>query len=224
MIILGIETSTAVCSVGLASELELIAERSIVESHIHSEKLLTLVREMCEERKITLQQLDGIAISIGPGSFTGLRIGLSTAKGLSYSLGKPLYDVSTFDAISTSVFISHPEFKRNVICIDAKQGEYYIEVNEKSDGASIPILPVHIDDISSVISSIQSDTIIVTDRIDELKKASGIHVQVESVLPYCRGDIIAKKAFEKVKSGDNKISENLEPLYLKNFIVQTKLK
>ena len=130
MTILGIETSTAVCSVGLANEFDLRAEKSIIETHIHSEKLLTLIQELCDEQKMKLSQLDGVAVSIGPGSFTGLRIGLSTAKGLCFALEKPLIAVSTFASIAKSVTISHPEYARIIVCIDAKQREYYIGVYE----------------------------------------------------------------------------------------------
>ena len=75
MAILGIETSTAVCSVGMIEENGAMQERALIESHIHSEKLLTLIDAVCRG---SLKMLQGVAVSIGPGSFTGLRIGLST--------------------------------------------------------------------------------------------------------------------------------------------------
>jgi tRNA threonylcarbamoyladenosine biosynthesis protein TsaB len=115
MTVLGIETSTAVCSVGLANDSGSCTEQSLVESHIHSEKLLTLVRGVCEDQKFALSQLDSVAISIGPGSFTGLRIGLSTAKGICYSLGIPLIAVPAFEAIADAVFACHPKFDRVVV-------------------------------------------------------------------------------------------------------------
>ncbi len=133
MTVLGIETSTAVCSVGLVNESGMRIERSLVESHIHSEKLLTLIQDVCEDQKMALSKLDGVAISIGPGSFTGLRIGLSTAKGLCYVLGKPLVAVPTFEAIATCVCMSHPGCVRVIVCVDAKQGDYYFCVYEKRD-------------------------------------------------------------------------------------------
>jgi tRNA threonylcarbamoyl adenosine modification protein YeaZ len=82
------------------------AEKSLTETHIHSEKLLTLIQELCDEQKLKLSQLDGVAVSIGPGSFTGLRIGLSTAKGLCFALEKPLIAVPTFVSIAKSVIIA----------------------------------------------------------------------------------------------------------------------
>ena len=103
MIVLGIETSTEVCAVGLANDDGAYAERALVESHIHSEKLLTLITEILEQQHTQLSELDAISVSIGPGSFTGLRIGLSTAKGLCFALGKPLVIVPTLEAMAMAV-------------------------------------------------------------------------------------------------------------------------
>ncbi len=98
--ILGIETATEVCSVALVGGTEVVAERSVNEKNIHSERLLTLVDEMLKETGHTVQAIDGIAVSIGPGSFTGLRIGLSTAKGLAMARTVPIYAVPTLDGIA----------------------------------------------------------------------------------------------------------------------------
>ncbi len=106
MIILGLETSTAVCSVGLFRDGLPEIERSIRESHIHSEKLLSLVQEVIQAAGVSLDRVDAIAISIGPGSFTGLRIGLSTAKGLSFALDKPIVAVATFEAMAEERAVS----------------------------------------------------------------------------------------------------------------------
>jgi len=134
-----------------------------------SEKLLTLIQELCDEQKIKLSQLDGVAVSIGPGSFTGLRIGLSTAKGLCFALEKPLMAVSTFASIAKSVSGSHPDCPRIIVCIDAKQREYYIGVYEQNNGTVCEVLPVHIGSIASAIAAASLKTLIVTDRTDEVK-------------------------------------------------------
>lgn len=224
MTVLGIETSTAVCSVGLTNESGLHAERSLVESHIHSEKLLTLVRGVCEDQKITLPQIDGIAVSIGPGSFTGLRIGLSTAKGLCYALGKPLIAVPAFESVAEAVFVSHPQFGRVVVCVDAKQGDYYFGAYEKTNGTLCEFLPVQIGTLSAALSAITGETMIVTDRIDEVKKILNTCGVIENILSYCRGDVIARIAIEKLKDGVKNAPENLEPMYLKDFVIRTHVK
>jgi len=220
MTVLGIETSTAVCSAGLANESGPIAERSIVESHIHSEKLLTLIQELCEENKIELQQLDGVAVSIGPGSFTGLRIGLSTAKGLCYAVGKPLIAVSAFESVAEAFCRSHPQIKKVIIFVDAKQGEYYTGGYEKKSGKINDFYPVRVGNLNKDIITSDSETAIITDRIDEIKKNADKCGVIDNILSYCRGDVIARKAVEKLKNGIEDAPKDIEPMYLKDFVVR----
>jgi len=231
MTILGIETSTAVCSVGLArqssksiggqaNEFGSQSERSLIESHIHSEKLLTLIQELCDEQKIKLSQLDGVAVSIGPGSFTGLRIGLSTAKGLCFALEKPLIAVPTFMSIARSVTILHPECARIVVCIDAKQREYYIGVYEQNNGTVHEVTAVQIGSFSSALAAASTKTMIITDHTNEVKTESDNSIIVENVLSYCRGDVVARIAIEKWNAGERNVWEQLEPMYLKDFVVR----
>jgi len=221
-LILGIETSTAVCSVGFADENGLRAERSLVESHIHSEKLLTLIQELCDMEQVTLRQIDGVAFSIGPGSFTGLRIGLSTAKGLCYALDRPLLAVPTFLSMAKSVFREHPNYPKVGVCIDAKQREYYIGVYEKRDGMIREVLPVQIGTLPDLAAA--SASIIVTDRLDSVKTESRGSDLIMEVFPYCRGDMVAATALEQGIPGRRTGWEELEPMYLKDFVVRTRTK
>ncbi len=220
MTVLGIETSTAVCSAGLADESGPMAELSVVESHIHSEKLLTLIRELCEEKKIELQQLDGVAVSIGPGSFTGLRIGLSTAKGLCYAVSKPLIAVPAFESAAEAFFISHPQIKRVAIIADAKQGDYYMGGYEKTNGKIFDFYPVRVGSLNQYIFESNAETAVITDRIDEIKKIADKCGVIDNILSYCRGDIVARIAIEKLKNGIEKAPKDLEPMYLKDFVVR----
>jgi tRNA threonylcarbamoyladenosine biosynthesis protein TsaB len=224
MIVLGIETSTAVCSVGLAHDSGVCLERSIIESHIHSEKLLTLVQDVCIAQKILLTDIDGIAISHGPGSFTGLRIGLSSAKGLCFSLGKPLVTVSTFEAIARTVFMSHQKSELVLICVDAKQGEYYFGAYKMTGGVLQEVLPVQIGNLSDALSLVSGHPIIVSDRIDEIEKVSENGGVIENILSYCKGDAIARIGIEKLKSGVKNAADDTEPLYLKDFVLRTQRK
>jgi tRNA threonylcarbamoyladenosine biosynthesis protein TsaB len=235
MTILGIETSSAVCSVGLArlsstiidgkvQEFTMHSEKSVVESHIHSEKLLTLIQKLCDEQQMNLSQLDGVAVSIGPGSFTGLRIGLSTAKGLCCALEKPLIAVPTFASIARSVTKSHPDCTRVIVCIDAKQREYYIGVYDHNNGVASEALPVHIGSLSSALAAASLKTVIATDHTNEVKTGSDETIIVEDVFPYCRGDVIAHIALENWSAGGKHSWEQLEPMYLKDFVVRVQMK
>ena len=100
MTVLGIETATPVCAVGCADEAGLAAENRIYRPNAHAESLPLLVRQVLEQTGIPADRLDGIAVSIGPGSFTGLRIGLGFAKGMAFALKKPLLAVPTADVVA----------------------------------------------------------------------------------------------------------------------------
>jgi len=224
MTVLGIETSTAACSVGLANDSGMQTEHSLIESHIRSEKLLTLIQEIYDEQKITLSQIDGVAVSIGPGSFTGLRIGLSTAKGLCYASGKPLIAVSSFESVAEAVFVSRPQTSRVIVSVDAKQGDYYFGGYERKYGACCEFLPVQIGSLNSALSAVNRETTIITDQIDEVKKFADKSGVIENILSYCRGDVIARIAIEKLKEGVKNAPENLEPMYLKDFVIRKREK
>lgn len=96
--ILGIETATSICSVGLAESDHFIAELRFNIKNIHAEVLSESIEQLLRLAKIDLKNIEAFAVSIGPGSFTGLRIGLATAKGLAFASDKPLLAVSTLQA------------------------------------------------------------------------------------------------------------------------------
>jgi tRNA threonylcarbamoyladenosine biosynthesis protein TsaB len=93
--ILCIETATEVCSVALSKSGRCIAEKSITEANVHGSILTVFIEDILKEEQLKISDLSAIAYSAGPGSYTGLRIGLSVAKGLCYGAGLPLIEVST---------------------------------------------------------------------------------------------------------------------------------
>src|SRR5580698_2134381 len=98
--ILCIETSTAVCSTALAVDGKIVALQESTQLHIHAEKLVVFINVVLEQAGILISTLDAVAVGTGPGSYTGLRIGTSTAKGLCYTLEKPLLAISTLKAMA----------------------------------------------------------------------------------------------------------------------------
>jgi tRNA threonylcarbamoyladenosine biosynthesis protein TsaB len=127
MMILSIETATELCGTALIHKGECIVQKSVAEKNIHSERLLVLIDEVLKQAQIEVKALDGIAVSIGPGSFTGLRIGLSAAKGLAYAQSLPLLAVPTLDSIAEEAVRMNAAKEGDVICalIDAKRDEAY---------------------------------------------------------------------------------------------------
>src|ERR1019366_8444443 len=104
-IILNIETATTVCSVSLAKDGCLLALQEQNGDYSHSENLTLFIQDVCRQASIALSDIDAIAVSKGPGSYTGLRIGVSTAKGLCYSLNKPLIAINTLQHLALSISI-----------------------------------------------------------------------------------------------------------------------
>ncbi|MBI2967515.1 MAG: tRNA (adenosine(37)-N6)-threonylcarbamoyltransferase complex dimerization subunit type 1 TsaB [Bacteroidetes bacterium] len=99
-LILNIETATKACSVALASNGKLLSlKESHDETYRHSEVLTSYIEDACRQAGVSIEKIDAVAISKGPGSFTGLRIGVSTAKGICYGLKKPLISVPTLQAM-----------------------------------------------------------------------------------------------------------------------------
>ncbi len=130
MIALGIETATTVCGVALLRDGMAPVERVLDIPNVHSEQLVPLIQEVMEHSGVSIQQLDVIAVSIGPGSFTGLRIGLSVAKGLSFAADIPLIPVSTLQALAYNLVLAGSGFSGTEILslLDAHRGEVYCAV------------------------------------------------------------------------------------------------
>ena len=124
-LILLIETATKSCSVALALNDKIIAcKEEVNEKYSHAEQLNTFILNLFQGQKLDLQNIDAIAVSKGPGSYTGLRIGISTAKGLCYSLDKPLISISTLRSMAYGVAQKETA---DLYCpmIDARRMEVY---------------------------------------------------------------------------------------------------
>ncbi len=137
--ILNIETATAVCSVALAKDGKIIALQESSQPNIHAEKIVLFIRNAMEEASLPYAALDAIAIGSGPGSYTGLRIGTSTAKGLCYAIDKPLIAVPTLKAMAAA---SQASVMRSDVyycsMIDARRLEVYTAMYDYSGKEIVP--------------------------------------------------------------------------------------
>ena len=122
MKILGIDTSTPIGSVALIDDDTLVAEHTLNIVQAHSSRLMPAIDTVLKWGDITADDLDGCAVGIGPGSFTGIRIGVATIKALCYALDKPIVGVSTLEAIAYNL-----RWTNDVICplLDARRSEIY---------------------------------------------------------------------------------------------------
>ena len=162
MLVLGIETSTMQGGVALLSERGLLSEYLLNVKATHTERLLPLIDRALRDAGITLRQIEGLAVAVGPGSFTGLRIGLSTAKGLAVAAGKPLVGVSTLEAMAwTLPFCAYP------VCpvLDARKGELYCALFRHEGERLIRLMEDAALSPDSLLSWIQGATVFLGDGV-----------------------------------------------------------
>lgn len=219
--ILAIETATDVCGVAVVQNQIVIALRERAEKYVHSEKLLPMIDEALRDASISPKHIDAVAVSIGPGSFTGLRIGLSTAKGLALSLGKPVIAVPTLDALAYTFFRAKGKASASVVCpmIDAKRDEaffcfYRIDAAGVSRQSEYAIAPK-----SKIVEMAPASTIFVGDGA----KGMGVSREFDASKRFnpslvCSAESVGLVAESAgVKLSPEELS-SLEPLYLREFI------
>ncbi len=137
--ILNIETSTEVCSVTIAKNGELLFKKETPEGLRHSELLTVFIEELVKENNFELSQLDAVAVSKGPGSYTGLRIGVSVAKGLCYGLKIPLIAVNSLEVMGIHAAESSSEKMLFCPMIDARRMEVYTALYNAEGEAILPV-------------------------------------------------------------------------------------
>lgn len=217
-LILNIDTSTKSTSVALADSnrlLELVEEHDVVS---HASKLTAFIQEALKNAKKTMQDLDAIAISIGPGSYTGLRIGLSTAKGLSYALKIPIIAICPLEAMA--IQLKNNYLKNNklfVSTMNSRKNEIYCSILELGKGIVSGPEAVVLD--SSFLQDFENESIIIAGNgIDKVKTViKNKDVAYVEDLFFSAKNLIS---LSNEKYLENKFDDlaYLEPNYLKPFI------
>lgn len=220
-LILNIETATTVCSVSVAKDGKLLGTKEQNGDYSHAENLTLFIEEVIKQSGITLKQLDAVAVSKGPGSYTGLRIGVSTAKGLCYALEKPLIAINTLQHLSLALTLKDGELACPMI--DARRMEVYCAIYDQQGKELMPTSAEIIDEHSFADFLKEHKVIFAGDGAakckDVLSKKSNA-IFVDNVFPSAKNMItLSEKAFQE------KQFENLayfEPFYLKDFVAGKK--
>ena len=128
--ILCVDTSSFICSVSIFENLSLISSNSTEVEKSHSKLIIQLIDQSLKDANIKINEIDAFAVSMGPGSYTGLRIGVSTIKGLCYSLEKPLISINTLEILSKSALNHINNYNNFFICpmIDARRMEVFTKM------------------------------------------------------------------------------------------------
>ncbi|MCD8072478.1 MAG: tRNA (adenosine(37)-N6)-threonylcarbamoyltransferase complex dimerization subunit type 1 TsaB [Alistipes sp.] len=225
--ILGIETGTDICSVSLSKEGEAPAVMDSGAGNDHARTLAVLIEQILKEAGISPSGLSAVAVSSGPGSYTGLRIGVSTAKGLCYGAGIPLIAVgSLYSLAAVAVAQAGPFEAGTVLCpmIDARRMEVYARLY---DGGLNPLSDTgaHIIDRESfgdAISRAGKFVIFGNGAAKCREVLAGPKVEYIDVRPSGAG--LVRAAWEKYRAGKFKDAAYFEPFYLKDFVVTTSRK
>jgi tRNA threonylcarbamoyladenosine biosynthesis protein TsaB len=215
-LLLNIETTTTNCSVSLSKEGETLVLKEDYNSNFsHAESLHVFIGDVVKSAKIKLSEIDAIAVSKGPGSYTGLRIGVSAAKGLCFSLDKPLISVSTLESLSHQVKIDTGCI---VPMLDARRMEIYSAVFD-ANHHQIREIQAQILDESSFLDYLNKDKVYFIGNGVEKTKTVIQHKNatfIENKLPSAKE--MGTLAFEKYKNNDFENVAYFEPFYLKDFI------
>ena len=224
MYILNIETATKNCSVALAKNGETILCKEISElGYSHAEKLHVFIEEICNESSIQLKDLQAIAVSKGPGSYTGLRIGVSAAKGFCYALDIPLISVDTLAVLASQAVSIAKENDLIVPMIDARRMEVYSSIFNNKLEKTREIEAQIIDKNS--FASIENTIYFVGDSSEKAKavltKSNFIFLD-EIVYPSAKD--MSAISFQKFLNKDFEDVAYFEPFYLKDFLITTSKK
>lgn len=234
MRILALETATGACTVAVVADGNVLAEVTLQVPRAHSARLMPLIAQMVADSGIAKTDLDGIAVGIGPGSFTGLRIGLATAKGLAYALDKPCAGVSTLKAMA---FGTGAQIGLVVPMLDAKRGEVFTAIYAAGDtdpntwAELLPPSHMHVSQVAEALRSLRAGlrhtwqfvTVcgdVAARYIDQLELGDAARLApAGAMLP--RGWAVAELGRAALLRGQGTDPDALMPIYLRKSEAET---
>jgi tRNA threonylcarbamoyladenosine biosynthesis protein TsaB len=214
---LAIDTSTQSVSIALSSGGEVLAEHKWHSRKNHTVELLPNIVRFLDQNTADLHSIDGIAVAKGPGSFNGLRVGISIAKGLSISLGLPLLGISTLEAEA----FAHADSPLPLCPIhNAGRQEIATARYQMRAGIWYRLTEEHITTVKKLCSKTERDTIFcgeISPSIEaELKRELGEQVSISHIIDrICRASLVAKLGWQRLSKGDSDDLVSLQPLYLR---------
>ncbi len=220
--LLHIESTSTVCSIAISENEKLIALKEVNDGFSHAENLHLFIQDVLQQSGLTINQLHAISVSSGPGSYTGLRIGFASAKGLAYVLKIPLIKVDTLKSLSKSVIDSVNEDAYYCPLIDARRMEVYYAIhNSELDEIKKPMNLVL---TAEGINTFKLDKAVYFfgDAIEKskllLSNLTNIYF-IENIMPSAKH--LIPLAFKKFNENDFEDLAYAEPFYLKDFFFTT---
>lgn len=221
-LILSIETATPACSVALHQAGNLVALAELHTENAHSEQLTILIEQIIQRSKYTLQHIDAIAVSKGPGSYTGLRIGVATAKGLCFALDKPLIAINTLEAMTEQV--RSIQTQKTLFCpmIDARRMEVYCLLADENGKMIVPTEAKIIEKNAFEDFLNQHKIVFFGNGAEKCKAIISSENAIFFAGVSCSAKSMGQLAYQKFLDKDFEELIYFEPFYLKDFVSNTK--
>jgi tRNA threonylcarbamoyladenosine biosynthesis protein TsaB len=227
MKILGIDTSTSCGSIGLIDDDSVIAEYLLNIPITHSERLLSSINHVLKQAGFSIEDIEGWAISLGPGSFTGLRIGVSAIKGLAFATQRPVAGIPTLDALASNISPTP-----HLICpiLDARKGELYTAFYRYGEGSVLrQFSPYQALSPEDLVKRIEGETIFLGSGVktygDYLRNAlSTLAIFVPGPLNLAYGSVIAGLGLEKIRKNEVLNLPTFTPIYVRASEAEIKWK
>lgn len=226
MKILGLDTSTMMASCAVIDEGEVLGEYSINQDRGHAENLVPMIEEMMENINLKVEDIDLFAVTIGPGSFTGLRIGVATMKAFAHLYNKPIIGINTLEALAYNLGFQITR----VPMIDARRNRVYTAIYSYEHGKLVEKRKTDAVDIDELIEILKDEKDIICNGNgtllyrDKLKKALGENIRFASLNQNSpRAVSVAELAREKYKEGKIDDVFTLAPDYLRKSQAERQL-
>ncbi|MXY98034.1 MAG: tRNA (adenosine(37)-N6)-threonylcarbamoyltransferase complex dimerization subunit type 1 TsaB [Gemmatimonadetes bacterium] len=217
MIVVGLETSSTIAGIAVIRDRQMMAEASQELGGVHAEKLPGMLERILADLDVQWSEVEGFAISIGPGSYTGLRVGLSLVKGLAYVTKRPVAAVPTLDAIAFQV----PCCRYPVhVLTDARRGQVYEARYDTSGGWPERQSDFRVGPLEDVLASIEDKVILVGSGVDAYRPDIVAILGEQACFPPAgTGRLSASSTaylgLDRLKRGEQSDLNALEPLYLR---------
>jgi tRNA threonylcarbamoyladenosine biosynthesis protein TsaB len=218
-LILNIETSTTLCAVSLAKDGVVIESKEVNEGYAHAENLHVFIEEVLAKAKQTTKDMHAVAVGSGPGSYTGLRIGVSAAKGLAYALQIPLIAVNTLQTMAAAAILENKSDSLFCPLLDARRMEVYTVIFDKDlrvvKETTAQILP-------EALSFFETGRPICffgegMSKCKEILKQIPSSSFIENIVPSSAA--LAQLSYQKYLKGQFEDVAYFEPFYLKDFLI-----
>lgn len=216
MLVLAADTSSPVLSVALADESRLLAETYVECGRAHSERLLSTIAWVLDQAGVSQGEIEVFAVSVGPGSFTGLRIGVAAFKGLALAHGRPLFGVPTLPAMAQASGIRNGDV---CVLLDARMNEVFGAVYSYAAGVRSEVVPMQAAPVETILEHTSADTLFVgagaSEYADAIRSAFPGAAFGHVGLNHPRAGSLIAEAQSLLAAGDPGDAAAVAPVYLR---------